>query len=55
MMTVNGYKEKINATIINSSNLFNDFMGWLTIGILVFMIVMLAFLFSMFVKKSAGK
>jgi len=37
------------------SNLFDDLMGWLTIGILVFMIVMLAFLFSMFVKKSAGK
>ena len=34
------------------SNLFDDFMGWLTIGILVFMLVMMAYLFSMFISKS---
>ena len=36
------------------TNLFNDLTGWLTVGILVFMLVMMAFLFSMFIKKSAG-
>ncbi len=35
-------------------NLFNDLTGLLTIGILVFMIVMLAFLANMFIKKSGG-
>ena len=34
------------------SNLFNDFTGWLTVGIIVFMLVMMAFLFSMFISKS---
>jgi len=32
--------------------LFNDFTGWLTIGIIIFMIVMMAYLFSMFINKS---
>lgn len=36
------------------SNLFNDMTGWLTVGIIVFMLVMMAFLFSMFISKSAG-
>lgn len=35
------------------SNLFNDFTGWLTIGIIVFMLVMMAFLFTMFINKSS--
>ncbi len=34
------------------SNLFNDFTGWLTLGIIIFMLVMMAFLFSMFISKS---
>lgn len=34
--------------------LFNDFMGWLTLGILLFMLVMMAYLFSMFINKSSG-
>jgi len=34
------------------SNLFDNFMGWLTIGIVVFMLLMMAYLFSMFVNKS---
>jgi hypothetical protein len=34
-------------------NLFNDLMGWLTIGILVFAIGMMVFLISMFINKSA--
>ena len=33
------------------SELFNDLTGWLTVGIIVFM---MAFLFSMFINKSAG-
>jgi len=33
--------------------LFNDFTGWLTIGIVVFMLLMMAYLFSMFINKSA--
>ena len=36
------------------SELFNDLTGWLTVGIIVFMLVMMAFLFSMFINKSAG-
>lgn len=36
------------------SNLFNDLTGWLTIGIIVFMLVMMGYLFSMFINKSAG-
>ncbi|MCG6939071.1 MAG: DUF3149 domain-containing protein [Gammaproteobacteria bacterium] len=35
-------------------NLFNDLTGLLTIGIVVFMIAMLAFLAAMFIKKSGG-
>ncbi len=35
------------------SNLFNDLTGWLTIGIIVFMLVMMAYLFSMFINKSS--
>ncbi len=34
--------------------LFNDLTGWLTIGIIVFMLVMMTFLFSMFINKSSG-
>jgi len=34
--------------------LFNDLTGWLTIGIIVFMLVMMAFLFSMFINKSSN-
>lgn len=37
------------------SDLFNDMTGWLTIGILVFVLVMMAYLFSMFIKKSRGE
>ena len=35
--------------------LFNDFTGILTIGIIVFMLVMMAYLFSMFISKSKGE
>lgn len=35
-------------------NLFSDLTGLLTVGIIVFMIVMLAFLATMFIKKSGG-
>ncbi len=34
--------------------LFNDLTGWLTIGIIVFMLVMMGYLFSMFINKSAN-
>jgi cbb3-type cytochrome oxidase subunit 3 len=34
--------------------LFNDLTGMLTIGIIVFMLVMMAYLFSMFINKSKG-
>jgi len=34
-------------------DLFNDFTGLLTVGIIVFMIVMMAFLFRMFISKSS--
>ncbi len=34
------------------SDLFNDFTGWLTVGIIVFMLVMMAYLFTMFINKS---
>lgn len=33
-------------------DLFDSLMGWLTIGILVFVLVMMAYLFSMFISKS---
>jgi len=32
--------------------LFNDLTGWLTIGIIVFMLVMMGYLFNMFIKKT---
>jgi hypothetical protein len=35
------------------SELFNDFTGWLTVGVIVFMLVMMAYLFSMFISKSS--
>ena len=35
------------------SNLFNDLTGLLTIGIIVFMLVMMAYLFTMFISKSS--
>ena len=34
-------------------NLFNDLTGMLTLGIIVFMLVMMAYLFSMFISKSS--
>lgn len=36
------------------SNLFNDLTGWLTIGIITFMIAMMAYLANMMIKKSRG-
>ena len=36
------------------ADLFNDLTGWLTIGILVFMIVMMGYLFSMFFGSSGS-
>jgi hypothetical protein len=36
------------------SELFNDLTGWLTVGIIIFMLVMMAYLFSMFINQSAG-
>jgi hypothetical protein len=36
------------------SELFNDLTGWLTVGIIIFMLVMMAYLFSMFINKSSG-
>lgn len=36
-------------------DLFNDLTGLLTIGIIVFMLAMMAFLFSMFIRKSKKK
>jgi hypothetical protein len=33
--------------------LFNDLTGWLTIGIIGFVFVMMAYLISMFVSKSS--
>ncbi len=35
------------------SELFNDATGWLTLGIIVFMLVMMAYLFTMFISKSS--
>ena len=37
------------------SELFNDMTGWLTIGILLFVMIMMAYLFSMFIRKSRGE
>ena len=34
------------------SDLFSDLTGWLTVGINVFMLVMMAYLFHMFVTKA---
>ena len=34
------------------SDLLNDFTGLLTVGIIAFMLVMMAYLFSMFISKS---
>ena len=34
------------------SDLFNDLSGWLTVGILVFMLAMMVYLFSMFISKA---
>ena len=36
------------------ANLFNDLTGWLTIGILVFMLGMMGYLATMFISKSKG-
>ncbi len=33
-------------------DLFNDLAGWLTIGIIVFMLVMMVYLSYMFIDKS---
>jgi hypothetical protein len=35
------------------AELFNDLTGWLTVAIIVFMLVMMGYLFSMFINKSA--
>jgi len=35
------------------TSLFDDFTGWLTIGIIIFMLVMMGYLFSMFINKSS--
>ncbi|HHJ35096.1 MAG TPA: DUF3149 domain-containing protein [Gammaproteobacteria bacterium] len=35
--------------------LFNDMTGWLTVGVILFMLVMMGYLFSMFISKSAKK
>lgn len=35
------------------AELFNDLTGWLTVGVIVFMLVMMAYLFSMFISKSS--
>lgn len=37
------------------ANLFNDLTGWLTMGIITFMIVMMAFLFTLFFGASGKK
>ncbi len=37
------------------SRLFDDLTGWLTIGIIVFMLVMMAYLFGMFITKSSSR
>ena len=34
------------------SDLFNDLTGLLTVGVLVFMLLIMAYLFSMFISKS---
>jgi hypothetical protein len=34
------------------STLFNDLTGWLTIGIIVFMLVMMGYLFNMFINNT---
>ncbi len=34
------------------SELMNDLTGWLTIGIIVFMLIMMVYLFSMFISKA---
>ena len=36
------------------SELFNDFTGWLTVGVILFMLVMMGYLFSMFISKSGN-
>ena len=36
------------------ANLFNDLTGWLTIGIIVFMIAMMGYLFSIFFGSSGS-
>ena len=33
-------------------DLFNDYTGWLVVGIIVFMLVMMGYLFNMFISKS---
>ena len=42
------------STMNEFSELFNDLSGWLTGGIIIFMLAMMAYLFSMFINKSAG-
>ena len=37
------------------ANLFDDLTGWLTMGIIVFMLVMMAFLFTLFFGGSGKK
>lgn len=47
--------EKLGMNIMNVfSELFNDLTGWLSVGIIIFMLLMMAYLFSMFINKSAS-
>lgn len=34
------------------TDLFGNFMGLLTLGVIAFMLVMMAYLFTMFIRKS---
>lgn len=43
--------EVIKMEVFN--NLFSDLTGWLTIAIIVFMLVMMTYLFSLFISKSS--
>ena len=47
--------EKLGINIIDVfSELFNDLTGWLSVGIIIFMLLMMTYLFSMFINKSAS-
>ena len=36
------------------NNLFSDLTGWLTVAIIVFMLVMMSYLFTLFIRKSSN-